>query len=137
MSITLIVWRSFKFHCNMFQSLLKLRKTIIFYLQLKNLANVDLSNIPRLTPGPVMEIACRCDRLESINISLNSVMNDECVAYIARYCRKLKRLYCVSCSISDKGLYWHCKVSLITRKPVLRVSNQVRHKLGCTATGDG
>ena len=28
-------------------------------------------------------------------------------------------------------------MSLVVRKPVFGVSNQVRHKLGCTATEDG
>ena len=74
------------------------------YFQLKNMSNIDLSNIPRLTPGPVMEIARSCQRLECINISLNSVMNDDCVSYIAQHCRQLKRLYCVSCHVTDKGM---------------------------------
>ena len=32
--------------------------------------------------------------------------------------------------------FWH-HLSLVLRKPVFRVSDQVRHKPGCTATEDG
>ena len=35
-----------------------------------------------------------------------------------------------------EGSIWSY-MSLIVRKPVLGVSDQVRHKLGCTATEDG
>ena len=37
-------------------------------------------------------------------------------------------------SIQAQGMYY---LSLIVRKPVFRVSDQVPHKLGCTATEDG
>ena len=39
--------------------------------------------------------------------------------------------------ITERFLSCRSNMSLVVRKPVFGVSDQVRHKLGCTATEDG
>ncbi|XP_053387495.1 uncharacterized protein LOC123542197 [Mercenaria mercenaria] len=72
--------------------------------KLSKLTNLDLSNLPRLTSDSVVYLSKFCKNLQCINVSLNTMMDDWCIAQLAKNLPMLKRLYCVSCSISDKGL---------------------------------
>ncbi|KAK3595438.1 hypothetical protein CHS0354_003433 [Potamilus streckersoni] len=72
--------------------------------KLKKLKVLDLSNIAKLTPRSVVKVAQHCTQLECLNISLNHVMDDACMTGIAQFGSNLRRLYCVSCNITDEGL---------------------------------
>ena len=75
----------------------------LLHPQLTNLSNIDLANITRLQPESVIYMSRYCKKLHCVNVSLNSVINDECVTQLAVNLPKLSRLYCVSCNISDRG----------------------------------
>ncbi|KAJ8311739.1 hypothetical protein KUTeg_011094, partial [Tegillarca granosa] len=69
----------------------------------KNLKVLDISCFPS-TPAAISQVMKNCTLLECINLSLNSFVDDECIEMVAKYGSNLKRLYCVSCSITDQGL---------------------------------
>lgn len=85
----------------------------IFCFQLSSLSNIDLANITRLQPESVINMSKFCKNLHCVNMSLNSVINDECVEQLAVNLPKLTRLYCVSCNISDRGL---CTLDVFSSK---------------------
>ena len=80
-----------------------------FRLFLARGADVDLEN----NKG---EIPAKVRTLQDISETRFSCLNSQCL---------------ITCEMGDLNL------SLVVRKPVLGVFDQVRHKPGCTATEDG
>ncbi|WAR29828.1 FXL17-like protein [Mya arenaria] len=71
---------------------------------LPKLTNLDLSNLPRLTPDTVTYISSHCKNIRCLNLSLNAIINDDCLEALSKNLPGLWRLYCVSCCISDRGI---------------------------------
>ncbi|WAR29783.1 FXL17-like protein [Mya arenaria] len=72
--------------------------------RLPKLTNLDLSNLPRLTPDTVTYISSHCKNIRCLNLSLNAIINDDCLEALSKNLPGLWRLYCVSCCISDRGI---------------------------------
>ncbi|KAL4216584.1 hypothetical protein ACF0H5_024307 [Mactra antiquata] len=72
--------------------------------RLTALRNLDLSHVPRITSESVIYVSKYCKHLNSLNVSLNGSMDDSLLSQIAMNLKGLKRLYCVSCNVSDTGL---------------------------------
>lgn len=73
---------------------------------------MEVSNIKGLTNKCIMKVVGSCPKLECINVSLCTSINDECVDYIARHAKSLKSIYLVSCNLTDSALMslgTHCK----------------------------
>ncbi|XP_060083273.1 F-box/LRR-repeat protein 17-like [Ylistrum balloti] len=76
-----------------------------YHLQkLKFLQTLDLSASNELSLQTVCAIARHCTQLECLNLSLNRNVDDGCVEMVAMHCSHLRKLYCVSCNITDTGL---------------------------------
>ncbi|XP_052785603.1 homeobox-like protein HDP1 isoform X1 [Mya arenaria] len=76
----------------------------IYLAKLPKLTNLDLSNLPRLTPDTVTYISSHCKNIRCLNLSLNAIINDDCLEALSKNLPGLWRLYCVSCCISDRGI---------------------------------
>ncbi|XP_052265024.1 uncharacterized protein LOC127867723 [Dreissena polymorpha] len=76
----------------------------IHIAKIMTLTHLDLSNLPRISPGTVVFIARHCSLIQCLNVSLNMAIGDQCVEQVVIALPRLKRLYCVCCSISDAGL---------------------------------
>ncbi|XP_033726295.1 F-box/LRR-repeat protein 17-like [Pecten maximus] len=75
--------------------------------QLKNLKflqTLDLSGSNELSLQTVSVITQNCTKLECLNLSLKRNVDDGYIEMVARHCTQLRKLYCVSCTITDTGL---------------------------------
>lgn len=77
---------------------------IMLLSRLTSLTKLDLSSNSRMTAKSLVYISQFCKKLESINISLNRAIGDQCIGQILMNLPALKKLYCVSCNITDIGL---------------------------------
>ena len=56
------------------------------------------------------------------------------IIFFVHFKLRSNNIICITVSYLGSEL---CQMSLVVRKPVFGVSDQVRHKLGCTTTQDG
>ena len=80
-------------------------KTELTTFQMKKLEYLDISNLPggSITAAVVSQLTRQCDNLECLNVSLNLTVDDKCIQEVVKYGQKMKKLYCVNCSLSDEG----------------------------------
>lgn len=79
--------------------------------RLKFLQTLDLSGSSELSLHTIAAIAQNCTKLECLNLSLKKNIDDTFIEVVARNCTHLKKLYCVSCIITDTGLEFLGKYS--------------------------
>ncbi|OWF41352.1 F-box/LRR-repeat protein 17 [Mizuhopecten yessoensis] len=72
--------------------------------KLKFLRTLDLSGSNELSLRTVCAITQNCSQLVCLNLSLNQNVDDRCMETVALHCTNLKKLYLVSCNITDTGL---------------------------------
>lgn len=80
--------------------------------KLKNLQTLDMSACVDLSVPTVCSIAQSCSKLQCLNLSLNQNVDDVCMEKVAVHCTQLRKLYVVSCIITNTGLEHlgqHCK----------------------------
>ena len=75
----------------------------IFKFQFKHLKILELARISNLQDACIIHLVQQCKELESINLSLCTLITDRAVDVIARQGRCMKRIYLVSCSLTDEG----------------------------------
>ncbi|KAK7096258.1 hypothetical protein V1264_005574 [Littorina saxatilis] len=78
---------------------------ILHLAKLTKLAVLDISNVSQLSPRVVERVTASCPHLETLAISLNRAIDDQCLKHIVQHCPRLKCLSCVACSLSDAGLH--------------------------------
>ena len=85
-------------------------KLLFFLGQLRHLQVLNISNVSQLSPRVVEAVTACCPALETLAISLNRAVDDQCLRHIVSHCPKLKCLSCVACSLSDLGQCLSCCV---------------------------
>ena len=73
---------------------------------MEKLEYLDISNLPggSITAAVVSQLTRQCVNLECLNLSLNLTVDDRCIQDVVRYGQKMKKLFCVNCSLTDEGL---------------------------------
>ncbi|ESO85112.1 hypothetical protein LOTGIDRAFT_131114, partial [Lottia gigantea] len=73
-------------------------------IKLPKLKLLDISNVTQLSPKVLTKVVEHCNSLETLNVSLNRAVGDECIKTIVTACQKLRVLSCVACRLTDKAL---------------------------------